>query len=81
MACGNMASREDLQSFPASIAMPDGSGTARSQPSPQQVAAVEQQARAAMDQAERQAASATTPAVKEAQRTVDAACKMCCPER
>ena len=82
MACGNnMVSRAHLQSSPAPIAMPDGSGTAGSQPSPQQVAAVQRQARATMDGAERQVASATTPAaanaaVKEAQRAVDVAHRM-----
>ena len=82
MACGNnMVSRSGLQSAPAPIAMPASPGPGRSQPSLQQVAAVQQQTRAAMDQAERRAASATTPAaastaVKEAQRAVEVARRM-----
>jgi DNA/RNA non-specific endonuclease len=82
MACGNnMVSRSSLQSAPASIAMPAGPGPMRPQPTAEQVAAVQQQTRAAIDQAERRAASAATPAaaseaVKEAQRALDAARRM-----
>ena len=79
MACGNnMVSRSGLQSAPVSISMPSGPGPARHQPAPQQVAVVQQQARTAMDQAERKASAAATPsaardAVKDAQRALDAA--------
>ena len=79
MACGNnMVSRSGLQSPPAPIAMLAGPGPARHQLPPQQVAVVQQQARAAMDSAERKVATAATPAtaseaVKEAQRALDAA--------
>ena len=82
MACGNnMVSRSRLQSSPVPIAMPAGPGPVRPQPSIQQVTAVQQQTRAAMDQAERRAASATTPAaaidaVKDARRALDAARRM-----
>jgi hypothetical protein len=87
MACGNnMVSRSGLQSAPVSIAMPVGPGPAQPQPGIHQVAAILQQTRAAMDQAERRAASATTPAiaagaVKDAQRALDAARRMRGPTR
>jgi len=82
MACGNnMVSRSGLQSAPVSIAMPAGPAFAQPQPSPERVAAVQQQTRAAMDQAERRAAAATTPAaaagaVKDARRALDEARRM-----
>jgi hypothetical protein len=82
MACGNnMVSRSGLQSAPVSTAMPVGPGPARPQPGIQQVAAIRQQARSAMDQAERRAASAATAvaakeAVREAQRAVEKARRM-----
>jgi hypothetical protein len=82
MACGNnMVSRSGLQSAPVSIAMPAGPGPARPQPSMLQIARVKEQTRAAMEQAERRAASATTAVaakevVRDAQRAVDAARRM-----
>jgi hypothetical protein len=82
MACGNnMISSDHLQSSPVPIAMPVGSGATRPHLSREQVATVQHQTRAAMDQAERRAASAMTAtaaseAVKEAQRALDTARRM-----
>lgn len=82
MACGNnMVSRSGLQSPPVSVAMPVGPGPALFPSSSQQAAAVQEQSRAAMEQAERKAATAATPsaainAAKDAQRVLDAARRM-----
>lgn len=82
MACGNnMVSRSGLQSAPVSIAMPSGPGPARPSSIPRQVVAVQEQSRAAMEQAERKAATAATPsaavnAVKDAQHALDTARRM-----
>jgi hypothetical protein len=82
MACGNNhVSRSGLQSAPVAFAMPSGPGLAWSSSTAQQVVAVQQQSRAAMEQAERKAATAATPsaavnAVKDAKRALDAARRM-----
>lgn len=85
MACGNNeVSRSRLHSSPAPLVGPAGPASTRSQPTPEQVAVVKQQARSAMEQAERKAAAAATTAatnnaVKEAQRALDVARRMRAP--
>lgn len=79
MACGNnMVSRSGLQSAPVAISMPSAFAPATHQPSAQQVTLMRQQARSAMEHAERKASDAPTPsaardAVKDAKRALDAA--------
>ena len=82
MACGNnQVSRSGLHSDPAPLTGPAGPAPTSSQLTPEQVAVVKRQARSAMEQAERKASAAATPAaasdaVKEAQRALDVARRM-----
>lgn len=79
MACGNnMVSRSGLQSAPAPLVGPSGSGGRRVQLPPPQLTSRRENARQAMDRAERAAASAADPlsagkAVKDARRALDSA--------
>jgi hypothetical protein len=82
MACGNNeVSRSGLHSEPKPLAGPSDPAAFRTTSNPQQVAAVQQQARNAMGQAERKASAATNSsaardAVKDAQRAVNTARRM-----
>lgn len=82
MACGNnQVSRSGLHSTPAPLTGPAGPAPTGSQLTPEQVAVVKLQAMSAMEQAERKASAATTPAaasdaVKDAQRALDVARRM-----
>jgi hypothetical protein len=87
MACGNnQVSRSGLHSAPAPLTGPAGPAPTRSQLTPEQLAVVKQQARSAMEQAERKASAALTPAaangaVKEARRALDVVRRMRAPMR
>jgi hypothetical protein len=82
MACGNNeVSRSGLHSEPTPLAGPSDPAASRTTSNPQQVAAMHQQARNTMEQAERKASTATNPsaardAVKDAQRALDTARRM-----
>lgn len=82
MACGNNeVSRSGLHSAPTPLAGPSGPVASRTTSNPQQVAAMQQQVRSAMEHAERKASTATSPsaardAVKDAQRALDTARRM-----